>query len=310
MIFPYLVEFPYFKRSFVVSLKGILKQPRPKSPDYQGDAVVKIKGQGLADKKNVSVKDLLDAGVQFGHQTQRWNPKMKPYIFEARNGIHIIDLAKTRKTLLNVFPMIEETIENGGSILFVGTKKQAKEIVKQSAEASDEYFVSERWPGGMLTNHKTMRLSMKKLDNVEKRISQEGDLLPKVERIRLQKLQEKLDRVYSGVRQMKKLPKLVVVVDADKEHIAVKEANKLGIPVIGLVDTNSNPDPISHVIPCNDDASKSIRVILEAIAQAIIDKKNAMGVVKAKEGEAEEAPKAMASTGEKIEETQGANDDN
>lgn len=243
------------------------------------------------NKKHVSVKDLLDAGVQFGHQTQRWNPKMKPYIFEARNGIHIIDLAKTRKKLMNTLPIIEATIEKGGAILFVGTKKQAKEIIRQSAEAADEYFVSERWPGGMLTNHETMRLSMKKLDSVEKRISQEGDILTKVELSRLQKQQDKLDKVYAGVRRMKKLPKLIVVVDADKEHIAVKEANKLGIPVIGLVDTNSNPDPITHVIPCNDDASKSIRVIIEAMVQAIIDKKNALGVVKAKEESASEEDK-------------------
>lgn len=256
------------------------------------DAVVKTKGQGLENQgKEVSIKDLLDSGVQFGHQTHRWNPKMRSFIFEARNGIHIIDLAKTRKQLQNALDLIGEIVKGNGSVLFVGTKKQAKDVVRRCAESAGEFYVCERWLGGMLTNHKTIMQSMKKLDAVEKRISQEGDFLTKIELSKLNKRQEKLDTIYSGVRSMKKLPRLLVIVDTGKEHIAVAEANKLGIPVIGLVDTNCDPDPVKLVVPCNDDAQKSIKVILEAMTSLIISKKNAKKMSLGKESTETEALK-------------------
>ena len=249
-------------------------------------------GQGLAE---ISIKQLLEAGAHFGHQTRRWNPKMKRFIFEERNSIYIIDLAKTIQQIRDAVEIVKELITNHKSILFVGTKKQAKSVIREVAENAGEFFVCERWLGGLLTNLQTIRQSIKKLDRIEKRIAAGGEGLTKKELSLLTKEQLKLERNLSGVRNMRKLPGLVIVVDPGQEHIAVAEANKLGIPVMGLVDTNCDPDPIQHVIACNDDALKSIKLILETIAQAIIDKKNEMKVLEAKEEKEEEKPEAEES---------------
>lgn len=251
--------------------------------------------QTQQDQISVSIKDLLEAGSHFGHQTHRWNPKMKRFIFEERNGLYIIDLAKTLQLLRSSVNFIKEIVGKHRSVLFVGTKKQAKEVLRDLAEKCGEFYVTERWLGGMLTNLSTIRQSIKKLERIEKKISTQADTLTKKELSLLTKDQIKLDKNLSGIRAMRKPPGLVVVVDPGKEHIAVAEANKLGIPVMALVDTNCNPDPIQHVIPCNDDALKSIKLILEALAQGIIEKKNEMQIGFGKEGETEDS-EAMANS--------------
>lgn len=227
---------------------------------------------------SVSIKDLLEAGAHFGHQTHRWNPKMKRYIFEARNGIYIIDLAKTLQQIRTAVEVIKDVVSKHRSILFVGTKKQAKAVIEEVALASGEFFVAERWLGGMLTNLTTIRQSIKKLERIEKKIATSADILTKKELSELTKLQMKLHKNLCGIRTMRKPPGLLVVVDPGKEHIAVAEARKLGIPVMALVDTNCDPDPIDYVIACNDDALKSIKLILQAIAEGVIDKKNEMQI--------------------------------
>lgn len=221
----------------------------------------------------VTIKDLIESGAHFGHQRQRWNPKMRRFIFEERGGIYIIDLAKTVKQLRKCVEVVQEAVENKESILFVGTKKQASSVVRECAENCGEFYVCERWLGGMLTNLSTIRKSVKTLERIEKRIATGGDGLTKKELSDLSKQQEKLDRNLSGIRAMRKTPGLVIVVDPSKEHIAVAEARKLGIPVMGLVDTNCDPDPIDYVIPCNDDALKSIKLILQALSNAASSKK-------------------------------------
>jgi len=247
------------------------------------------KGQGLATEQyeenttaEVTIKDLLESGAHFGHQRHRWNPKMKRYIFEERNGIYIIDLAKTLQQVRNAVEVVKETVEKRKSILFVGTKKQAKIVIRECAEQCGEFYVCERWLGGMLTNLSTIRQSVKTLERIEKRLTTGGDGLTKKEISLLGKEQIKLDRNLSGIRAMRKPPGLVIVVDPSMEHIAVAEANKLGIPVMALVDTNCDPDPIDYVIACNDDALKSIKLILKAITAAIIEKKNTMQIAVSK----------------------------
>ena len=237
----------------------------------------------------VTIKELLESGVHFGHQTCRWNPKMKRFIFEARNGIYIIDLAKTLQQIRGAVQVVRDTVAKRKSVLFVGTKKQAKVVVRECAEECGEFYVCERWLGGALTNLSTIRNSVKTLERIEKRIASGGEGLTKKEISMLTKEQEKLNKNLSGIRSMRKLPGLLVVVDPSKEHIAVAEANKLGIPVMALVDTNCDPDPIDHVIACNDDALKSIKVVLSALTQAIIDKKNDMSVATIKGDKEEEA---------------------
>ena len=229
-------------------------------------------------KLPVSIKDLLEAGAHFGHQKQRWNPKMKRYIFEERNGIYIIDLAKTVQQIRIAVKAVTSVVEKHQSILFVGTKKQAKAAIKECAEQSGEFHVSERWLGGMLTNLSTIRLSVKTLERIEKRIENGGDGLTKKELTLLTKDRVKLSRNLSGIRTMRKPPGLLVVVDPKKEHIAVAEANKLGIPVMGLVDTNCDPDAISYVIACNDDALKTIKLVIQALADTIIDVKASLNI--------------------------------
>ncbi len=207
---------------------------------------------------------------------------MKCYIFEERNGLYIIDLAKTLQLIRVACEFVKEIVGKHKSILIVGTKKQAKAVVRELAEQCDEFYVCERWLGGMLTNLSTIRQSVKKLERIEKRIAAGGEGLIKKEIVHLGKDQAKLDRNLSGVRNMRKPPGLVIVVDPSKEHIAVAEANKLGIPVMALVDTNCDPDPIQYVIPCNDDALKSIKLILQALVDAINEKKAEMRVATSK----------------------------
>lgn len=240
-----------------------------------------IKGQGLATQEQditVTIKNLLESGAHFGHQKQRWNPKMKRFIFEERNGIYIIDLAKTLQQIRNAVSVVREVIAKRQSILFVGTKKQAKGVIRDCAERAGEFYVCERWLGGMLTNLATIRQSVKTLERIEKKIVAGGDGLTKKELSCLGKERTKLDRNLSGIRAMRKPPGLVIVVDPGHEHIAVAEAKKLGIPVMALVDTNCDPDPIDYVIACNDDALKSIKLILEEITSAIIAQKNEMNI--------------------------------
>lgn len=232
---------------------------------------------------NITIKDLLESGAHFGHQRHRWNPKMKRFIFEERGGIYIIDLAKTMQQIREAVDVVKEVIADHKNVLFVGTKKQAKEVVKECAEACGEYYVCERWLGGMLTNLSTIRQSVKKLEKVEKRVAAGSEGYTKKEMIVLGKLQEKLDRNLSGIRAMRKKPGLVVVVDPSKEHIAVAEAKKLGIPVMALVDTNCDPDPIDYVIACNDDALKSIKLILTALTTAIREKKEEVALTTARD---------------------------
>jgi len=230
---------------------------------------------------------------------------MKRYIFEERGGIYIIDLAKTMQQIRNAKEIINETVKNRKSILFVGTKKQAKGVIRECAEDAGEFYVSERWLGGMLTNLTTIRKSVKTLERIEKRLSAGGEGLTKKEISLLSKDQTKLDRNLSGIRSMRKVPGLLIVVDPSHEHIAVKEANKLGIPVLALVDTNCDPDPIDYVIACNDDALKSIKLILGTLTQDIIDLKNEMQLAVGKEEEKEEAEEKVEETAEEnAEETQ------
>lgn len=214
---------------------------------------------------------------------------MKRFIFEERNGLYIIDLAKTLQQIRYAVDVVRDTVAKHKSILFVGTKKQAKAVLRELSEKCGEFYVCERWLGGMLTNLQTLRQSVKKLERIEKRISTGGEGLTKKELSLLTKDQIKLDKNLSGVRAMRKPPGLVIVVDPNKEHLAVAEANKLGIPVMGLVDTNCNPDPIEYVIACNDDALKSIKLILETLGKAIIDKKNDMKVYANKEEQEDES---------------------
>lgn len=222
----------------------------------------------------VSLKDLLESGAHFGHQTSRWNPKMKRFIFEARNGLYIIDLAKTMQQIRTAIETVRKLIAKNKSILFVGTKKQAKQVVREHAEECGEFFVCERWLGGMLSNWTTIRQSVKKLERIEKQLETSQDKLTKKELINLNKKREKLDKNLCGLRRMNKLPGLVFVVDPNREHIAVAEAKKLGIPVMALVDTNCDPDPIDYVIACNDDALKSVKLIVEAISKAVLEEKD------------------------------------
>lgn len=256
------------------------------------------KGQGLA-KKTVTIKELLESGAHFGHQKHRWNPKMKRYIFEERNGIYIIDLAKTLQQIRGGVDLVRDVVKHRKSILFVGTKKQAKTVVRECAEDAGEFYVCERWLGGMLTNLTTIRQSVKTLERIEKKLAAGGDGLTKKEISLMTKDQGKLDRNLSGIRAMRKTPGLLILVDPSREHIAVKEANKLGIPILGLVDTNCDPDPIDHVIACNDDALKSIKLILSALTQEIIDQKNEMQIGIGKEEQEEEGMEVAEETEKK-----------
>lgn len=246
----------------------------------------------------VSIEELLKSGAHFGHQKHRWNPKMRRFIYEERNGIYIIDLAKTMQQIRMAREVVKGVIAKHKSILFVGTKKQAKTVVRECAEVSGEFYVCERWLGGMLTNLTTLRQSVKTLERTEKRIATGGEGLTKKEISVLSKAQVKLEKNLSGIRSMRKLPGLLIVVDPKKEHIAVAEANKLGIPIMALVDTNCDPDPIDHVIACNDDALKSIKLILNTLSLAIVEKKKEMNIAISKGEEEPKVEKKQSSSEE------------
>ena len=222
----------------------------------------------------VAMKQLLEAGVHFGHQTRRWDPKMAEYIFQARNGIHIIDLQKTSKKIDEAYAFLKEQVEEGKTVLFVGTKKQAQECVKEAAEKSGMYYVDQRWLGGMLTNFQTIRARVQRLKDLEK-MQEDGtfERLPKKEVILLKKEMEKLEKNLGGIKDMEEIPGVIFLVDPKKEHIAVLEAKKLGIPVIGLIDTNCNPEEVDYAIPGNDDAIRAVKLITDVMANAIIEGK-------------------------------------
>ena len=222
----------------------------------------------------VTMKQLLEAGVHFGHQTRRWDPKMKPYIFTQRNGIYIIDLQKTIKMLDDAYNYVKAVAQNDGVFLFVGTKKQAQEAIKEEATRAGQYYVNQRWLGGTLTNWTTIQSRVKRLKQL-KAMSEDGtfDLLPKKEVALLTKEMDKLQRFLGGIEDMPRIPDVMFVVDPKKEKIAVHEANKLGIPVVAMVDTNTDPTPIDIIIPANDDAIRAIRLIAGAMADAVIEGK-------------------------------------
>ena len=219
----------------------------------------------------ISMKQLLEAGVHFGHQTRRWNPKMKEYIFTERNGIYIIDLQKTVKKAEEAYNFVRSVAEAGDSILFVGTKKQAQESIEQEAKRCEMFYVNQRWLGGMLTNFKTIQTRIAKLRKIEK-MEADGDFayLPKKEVIKLKAEQEKLEKNLSGIKDMKKLPGAMFVVDPRKEHIAVMEARALGIPIVAIVDTNCDPDEVDYAIPGNDDAIRAVKLIASKMADACL----------------------------------------
>ena len=220
----------------------------------------------------ISMKQLLEAGVHFGHQTRRWNPKMKEYIFTERNGIYIIDLQKTVKKIDEAYYFIRDLAMGGGTVLFVGTKKQAQESIEQEAKRCEMFYVNQRWLGGMLTNFKTIQSRINKLRKIEK-MEADGDfdLLPKKEVIQLKAEQEKLEKNLGGIKEMKKLPSAMFVVDPRKEHIAILEAKALGIPVVAIVDTNCDPDEADYPIPGNDDAIRAVKLIASKIADAVLE---------------------------------------
>lgn len=220
----------------------------------------------------LSMKELLEAGVHFGHQTRRWNPKMKRYIYGARNGIYIIDLHQTIKLFEDALEYVKKNVENGGSVLFVGTKKQAQAAIKEAAQRSGQFFIAERWLGGTLTNWKTIQLRINRLKELD-RMETEGyfDRLPKKEALRRREERAQLNRFLEGIRNMNQLPTLMFVVDLNKEGIAVAEARKLGIPIVGIVDTNCDPDVVDVVIPGNDDAIRAIRLVTTKVSDAILE---------------------------------------
>ena len=241
------------------------------------------------DAPVITMKKLLEAGAHFGHQTRRWNPKMKKYIYGARNGVYIIDLQKTVDLITESYKAMKEIVDNGGKVLFVGTKKQCKEAVEAEALRSGSFYITNRWLGGTLTNFKTIQSRIRFLKELERRETEgELDLLPKVEAAQLRKEKEKLAKNLEGIKEMRKIPNAIFVIDPNIEHNAVAEARKLGIPVFGIIDTNSNPDLVDYVIPANDDAIRSVSLILAVIADAIVESKGGLPVVAYTKDEGEE----------------------
>jgi small subunit ribosomal protein S2 len=232
------------------------------------------------DAPVITMRKLLEAGAHFGHQTRRWNPKMKKYIYGARNGVYIIDLQKTVDAITEAYAKMKEIVDNGGKVLFVGTKKQCQEATQQEALRSGSFYITNRWLGGTLTNFKTIQSRIRYLKELERR-EEEGelDLLSKVEAAQLRREKDKLSKNLEGIKEMRKVPNAVFVIDPRIEHNAVAEARKLGIPVFAIVDTNSDPDVVDYVIPANDDAVRSFSLILAVIADAIVESKNGVPVV-------------------------------
>ncbi len=255
----------------------------------------------------VAMKQLLEAGVHFGHQTRRWDPRMAEYIFQARNGIHIIDLQKASKKIDEAYEFIKEQVEEGKTVLFVGTKKQAQECMKEAAIKSGMYYVDQRWLGGMLTNFDTIQKRIQRLRDLET-MEQDGtfDVLPKKEVILLKKEMEKLEKNLGGIKEMDKLPGVIFLVDPKKERIAILEAKKLNIPVVGIVDTNCNPQDLDYPIPGNDDAIRAVKLIADVMANAIIEGKQGESFEPVTEQETTEEPESMeevvAEAEEKVEE--------
>ncbi len=247
----------------------------------------------------VAMKQLLEAGVHFGHQTRRWDPKMAEYIFQARNGIHIIDLQKTSKKLDEAYAFLKEQVEEGKTVLFVGTKKQAQECVKEAALKCGMYYVDQRWLGGMLTNFDTIQKRIQRLKDLEA-MEQDGtfEVLPKKEVILLKKEMEKLEKNLGGIKEMDKLPGVIFLVDPKKERIAILEAKKLNIPVIGLVDTNCNPEELDYPIPGNDDAIRAVKLIADVMANAVIEGKQGESFEGAEEEQQEEEQQEEVATEE------------
>ncbi|WP_010649266.1 30S ribosomal protein S2 [Oceanobacillus massiliensis] len=237
----------------------------------------------------ISMKQLLEAGVHFGHQTRRWNPKMKKYIFTERNGIYIIDLQKTVKKVDEAYNYVKEIASNGGTILFVGTKKQAQDSVRDEAARSGMYYVNQRWLGGTLTNFQTIRKRINRLKSIEK-MEEDGtfEVLPKKEVVNLLKEKDRLVKFLGGIKEMTKLPDALFVIDPRKERIAIAEAHKLNIPIIGIVDTNCDPDEIDYVIPANDDAIRAVKLLTSKMADAILEVKQGEEIEEA-EAQAEES---------------------
>ena len=255
----------------------------------------------------VSMKQLLEAGVHFGHQTRRWNPKMAPYIYMERNGIYIIDLQKTVKKLEEAYNFVRDTAAEGGTLLFVGTKKQAQDAVKEEAERVGMYYVNARWLGGMLTNFKTMRTRIDRLAQLRK-MQEDGtfDILPKKEVIKHTNEIAKLEKYLGGVKEMKKIPSAIFVIDPRKEKNAIAEARKLGIPIIAIVDTNCDPDEVDYVIPGNDDAIRAIKLISQTMANAVIEGRQGEDSAPAEEAVTVAAEEAVEETVETAAETADA----
>ncbi len=255
----------------------------------------------------VAMKQLLEAGVHFGHQTRRWDPRMAEYIFQARNGIHIIDLQKASKKIDEAYEFIKEQVEEGKTVLFVGTKKQAQECMKEAAIKSGMYYVDQRWLGGMLTNFDTIQKRIQRLKELET-MEQDGtfDVLPKKEVIILKKEMEKLEKNLGGIKEMTELPGVIFLVDPKKERIAVLEAKKLGIPTVGIVDTNCNPEDLDYPIPGNDDAIRAVKLIADVMANAVIEGKQGESFETVEEQdvseEAESMEQVVSESEEKVEE--------
>ncbi|MBR3517362.1 MAG: 30S ribosomal protein S2 [Lachnospiraceae bacterium] len=246
----------------------------------------------------ISMKQLLEAGVHFGHQTRRWNPKMAPYIFTERNGIYIIDLQKSVGMVDSAYNAISDIAAQGGTVLFVGTKKQAQEAIKSEAERCGMYYVNERWLGGMLTNFKTIQSRIKRLKEIE-RMSQDGtfDVLPKKEVINLKKEWDRLEKNLGGIKEMQRIPDAIFVVDPKKEHICISEAQTLGITLFGICDTNCDPEELDYVIPGNDDAIRAVKLIVSKMADAIIEGKQGEESISAEEAESAAAEEEQAAEG-------------
>ena len=254
----------------------------------------RLKPEGEKKMSVISMKQLLEAGVHFGHQTRRWNPKMAPYIFTERNGIYIIDLQKTVKKIEEAYDFMRSVAETGRPILFVGTKKQAQQAIRDEATRCGQFYVSERWLGGMLTNHKTIAQRIKRLAEIHT-MEEDGtfDKLAKKEVIKLRGEMEKLEKYLGGIKDMQGMPGAIFVVDPKKERIAVKEARILGIPIVGIVDTNCDPDDVDYVIPANDDAIRAVKLIAGRMADAVIEANQGESFDEGEEAEAPEAEEAV-----------------
>ena len=257
----------------------------------------------------ISMKNLLEAGVHFGHQTRRWNPKMKPYIFTERNGIYIIDLQKTVKKVEEAYYFVRDIIAEGGTVLFIGTKKQAQEAVETEAKRSGQFYVSHRWLGGMLTNYKTIRKRIERLKKLEL-MEEDGtfEVLPKKEVALLNKQRARLEKFLGGIEDMPRIPDVMYVVDPHKEQIAVKEAKKLGIPVVAMVDTNTDPDDIDVIIPANDDAIRAVKLITAKMADAVIEGRQGEDSVESVEAELAATETQADSIEEIVEVVEGSNE--